>query len=526
MKTAIYARVSTETQEKQETIGSQLEALREYASKNNYSIYEEYIDDGYSGDLLDRPSLDRLRDDAKNKIFSAVLVHSPDRLSRKFLYLALLQEEFKRFSIKVIFLNRPESKDTPEDNLLEGIQGLIAEYEKSKIMERTRRGKLHKVKNNLLIGSIPPYGYKYIVKDKTAPGRYEMLEEEAGVVRLIFDLLVNKRLSVRGIARELTRRNIPPRIGRHWRTSTIHRILRNETYAGVTYYNKHISVEPETHNKGSRYRRAKNTCRRLRPKEQWIAISLGDELHIISREMFEAAQRQLIRNSELSPRNVKYKYLLRGLLYCGVCNSPFCGAPMHGKLFYRCGNRYRTFPLPAECRVPIIRSEAIESRVWEKFCEAVRNPAIISEQIAKLKKSETVSEESIELRLKSIDKELSRISISEDRLLDAYRANVITMEQLKSQMARAQGEKTQLEEEMQNLLSRRSYSLPPNERAIEEYCQMIEERLLNLSDDFEGRRYLLLLAINKIIVTGKTILIKGIIPVEEGRSGRIASIMC
>ena len=265
MRIAIYARVSTEKQEKQETINSQLDALRDHAVEKKYAVTKEYIDEGYSGELLARPGLDNLRDDARNKMFDAVLAHSPDRLSRKFIYLGLVDEEFKKLGIKIIFLNRPDSKETPEENLLTGIQGLIAEFEKAKILERTRRGRLHKVKNGILVGSIPPYGYRYMRadKDKNIPGHYEIEEPEAESVRIIFDLFVNKKISIRAIARELTRKGVPPRKGFKWHTSSLHRIIRNETYTGITYWNKNCSFETENHKPNQKYRRTKNTGRKL-----------------------------------------------------------------------------------------------------------------------------------------------------------------------------------------------------------------------------------------------------------------------
>jgi len=110
MNIAIYARVSTEKQEKQETIQSQLSALRDFAVNSRYSIVKEYIDEGYSGELLARPSLDNLRDDARNKCFEAVIIHSPDRLSRKFIYLGLIDEEFKKQNIRMIFLTGRTAK--------------------------------------------------------------------------------------------------------------------------------------------------------------------------------------------------------------------------------------------------------------------------------------------------------------------------------------------------------------------------------------------------------------------------------
>ena len=148
----------------------------------------------------------------------------------------LIEDELKKYGIKFTYLNRPSSNDSPEEELLHSMQGVIAEYEKAKIQERTRRGKLHKVKRGNIVGSIAPYGYLY--KD----GHYVINDVEAYNVRLIFGFFLENRLSIRAIARELTKRGIKPRKGVQWRTSTLHRILRNETYIGTTYFNKHASV--------------------------------------------------------------------------------------------------------------------------------------------------------------------------------------------------------------------------------------------------------------------------------------------
>jgi len=532
MRIAIYARVSTEKQEKEETVNSQLDVLREFAKKNNHTICEEYVDEGYSGELLDRPALDKLRDDVKKKIIEAVLVHSPDRLSRKFIYLGLLQEELKKCGVNIVFLNRPDSKDTPEDNLLNGVQGLIAEYEKAKILERTRRGKIHKAKSNLLIGNIAPYGYRYITGNKATNtiGKYEINTNEAKVVRLIFSLFVEKRLSIRAIAKELTRKAISPRQGKHWQTSSLHRIIRNETYTGTTYYNKHILSEAKKHTNGNTYRRSIKTSMRLKPKDQWIPITLPDSLHIIDKKTFDLAQRQLKKNSELSPRNVKYQYLLRGLVKCGSCDSPFQGTPCHGKLYYRCSNRNRMFPLPRKCKVSMVKSEDLEGIVWSRFCEAMRNPRFITEQVMKLKEKRMESRYVIAKDIEDIDKEFKNIETEEARLLDAYREQIISMEQLKEQMAKIQEKKKQLEKDKQGLLVKQDSSFAPQntKKTIVDYCRQIERRLEGLRDDFEGKRYLLSRALNKIILEDKKVRIRGIIsthPQEYPTFGNIDSTM-
>jgi site-specific DNA recombinase len=530
MKTAIYARVSTERQEKQETINSQLAALRSYADNNGHIIFKEYVDEGYSGELLDRPALDELRDDAKQKLIDVVLVHSPDRLSRKFIFSGLVQEELTKSGVRIIFLNRPDSKDTPEDNLLNGVQGLIAEFEKAKILERTRRGRMHKAKSNLLVGNIPPYGYRYIAGDKSknSVGHYVINIAEAKAVKLIFSLFVDKHLSIRAIARELTQRNIPPRQGKHWRTSSLHSIIRNETYVGVTHYNKHVSVEAKKHRNGIKYQRATKTSMHLRSKDQWVPIVLPSELIIIDKGIFVLAQNQLIKNSELSPRNVKYQYLLRGLIQCGNCGSPFYGTLCHGKFFYRCGNRHRTFPLPRECKVKMAKAGELETAVWEKFCEAIKNPRLITEQITKLREREQKKEGSVLQDIELVEKELKNTEDEESRLLDAYREKIISMEQLKEQMTKIREKKKRWGQEKQVLLSKQEKSLTALDikKTVKDYCGQIEQRLESLEDDFEGKRYLLSLALNQVVLEGNLLRIKGILPVypvETFTSGDIAS---
>lgn len=529
MKVALYARVSTEKQEKQDTIGSQLEALRVYARDKGSSIIDEYVDEGYSGELLDRPGLDRLRDDAKKKIFEAVLVHSPDRLSRKYIYLGLVEEELKKSGIDIVYLNRPDAKNTPEDMLLNHVQGAIAEYEKAKTAERTRRGRLHKARKGSLVTSQAPYGYRYINGNrvKGVEGRYEMNEGEGKVVKLIFGLFVNKRLSIRAIARELTRLGIQPQRGRQWRTSSLHRILRNETYAGVTYYNKHLSIEPEKRRDETKYRRLKNTSRKLRPKDQWIPIPLSEDLVLVDRKTFERAQAQLITNSNMSPRNVKYHYLLRGLVRCGECGSPLNGCPCHGKLFYRCGNRGRTFPLPKSCKVSMVKADLLERVVWDKFCEAVSDPRLITQQIEKLE--DRVSKRRVDASgsLIQVDKAMKVVGSEEGRLLDAYTGGAISLEQLKAQMVKIRVRQEDLEREKQGLLERQGTPTASVKKSIGEYLKQVKERLADLGDDFEGKRQLLTMALNVVLVEGSVVRIKGIIPVYpkelQAVSGSIAS---
>src|SRR4249920_3030249 len=185
---AIYARVSSARQKKDQTIGSQTQALREHAEQARLDVPEEWVfeDEGHSGATLVRPALEALRDLAAQGCLDVVLCHSPDRLARKFAYQALLLEEFARAGVRVEFVKGPRG-DTPEDQLLVQFQGMFAEYEKAQIMERYRRGKAHRAKTgsvNVLSGA--PYGYRYLRKTPHAPAGYEIVAHEAALVREVY----------------------------------------------------------------------------------------------------------------------------------------------------------------------------------------------------------------------------------------------------------------------------------------------------------------------------------------------------
>src|SRR6266581_9221825 len=175
---AIYARVSSDRQKENDTIASQTAALIEYAQTHGYTVPSEWVlqDEGYSGAVLVRPGLEALRDLAAEGQITAVLVYSPDRLSRKYAYQVLLAEELARCGVELIFLKSPAGV-TPEDQLLVQFQGMIAEYERAQIAERSRRGKRHKAQQgsvNVLSGA--PYGYRYVKKSDTSAAYYEVVE--------------------------------------------------------------------------------------------------------------------------------------------------------------------------------------------------------------------------------------------------------------------------------------------------------------------------------------------------------------
>src|SRR5437899_1883880 len=238
---AIYARVSSDRQKENQTITSQTAALKEYAATHGYLVPAEWVfeDDGYSGAHLIRPGLESVRDLAAQGQIEAVLVYCPDRLSRKYAYQVVLVEEFARCGVSVVFLKSP-SGETPEDQLLVQFQGMIAEYERAQIAERSRRGKRHKAQQgvvNVLCGA--PYGYRYMKKTDTSAAYYEVLESQAGVVRMVFEMYTKQQLNIRAITRLLNQRGIPTRTGKtRWERSTVWGLLRNPAYQGKACYGK------------------------------------------------------------------------------------------------------------------------------------------------------------------------------------------------------------------------------------------------------------------------------------------------
>src|SRR6516225_10541602 len=241
VRAAMYARVSSEQQTQQSTVASQVAALRQRILSDGLLLENElcFIDDGFSGSTLIRPALERLRDVAWAGGFTRLYVHSPDRLARRYAWQVLLVEELQQSGIELVFLNRTIGV-SPEEDLLLQMQGMIAEYERAKIMERSRRGKRHAARRgsvSVLCGA--PYGYKYISKHAGGgQAQYHVVLEEARVVRQIFEWVGRDRLSLREVGRRLRQQEIPSAKGKAWHAFTIRKLLANPAYKGEAVFGK------------------------------------------------------------------------------------------------------------------------------------------------------------------------------------------------------------------------------------------------------------------------------------------------
>jgi site-specific DNA recombinase len=276
MRIAIYARVSTERQERQQTIDSQLAALRTWAVAGGHALAEEHVfrDEGYSGSRLDRPGLDALRDAGRDGAVDLIAVVSPDRLARRYACQVLLLEEFRRAGCEIAFLNHPITDD-PNDQLLLQIQGAIAEYERAVLGERFRRGKQQRARDGCYQGGRAPYGYRYVPRQDAVPGRLVVDDAEAELVRILYGWLIDERMTVRQIVKRLNGGPHRPRSGRHsWSSSIVHKILDDPIYAGTAYANRYTFTTPDKPRAGRGRHTRQMTHRCVRPREEWIAISV------------------------------------------------------------------------------------------------------------------------------------------------------------------------------------------------------------------------------------------------------------
>lgn len=242
IQSALYARVSSDQQTNMQTIASQLSALRERMRMDDClpPAEREFIDEGWSGATLMRPALERLRDAAALGGIDRLYVHSPDRLARRYAYQVLLIDEFQRAGIEVVFLNHSIGQ-TPEDDLLLQVQGMVAEYERAKILERSRRGKRHKAQTGQVsVLSGAPFGYRYVnVREGAGCAHYDIVEEQAQVVRQIFQWVGRERVTISEVCRRLEARRIPTARGKsRWDRTTVWGILKNPAYCGHAAFGK------------------------------------------------------------------------------------------------------------------------------------------------------------------------------------------------------------------------------------------------------------------------------------------------
>jgi site-specific DNA recombinase len=455
---AIYARVSSDQQARQQTIASQVAALHERVQADGFRCPEAFafIDDGYTGTTLLRPALERLRDQIAAGLIERLYVHSPDRLARRYAYQVLLIDEFKRHHVEVVFLNR-EIGTSPEDEMMLQMQGMIAEYERAKIMERCRRGKLHAARRGCVeVLHCAPYGYRYRPRAAGLPAAYLVEEQEAAVVRQVFHWVTAERLTLGGIARRLSTDGVAtPNGHRVWSRSTIAAMLQNPTYIGKAAYGRTRVCERRPRLRPSRGQpevpRRPYTTERTQAEQQ-IIIAVPA---LIAVEVFAGAAEQLQENRKRHrQRKQGAAYLLQGLV---VCSS--CGRALYGKVatsvykgkrsrytYYRCPGLepYRFGDGERRCENRQVKTERLEQAVWQDVCSLLSDPARLKQEYERRMAggSSTSSSELDQARAR-----LQRAKQVVARLIDAFAAGLLESTELEPRLKEARlGVKTWEEE--------------------------------------------------------------------------------
>ena len=528
---AIYARVSSDRQKENHTIVSQTAALKEYAEENGYSVPPEWVfeDEGYSGAILLRPGLEALRDLAAEGQIAAALVYSPDRLSRKYAYQVLLTEELARCGVELIFLKSPAGA-TPEDQLLLQFQGMIAEYERAQIAERSRRGKRHKAQQgvvNVLSGA--PYGYQYVRKSDTSVAYYEVLEAEAKVVRWVFETYTQQRISINAIARLLNERQIPTRTAKtRWERSTVWGMLRNPAYQGTACYGKTELRPRQRITRPLRQRQglpSRNSANHERPRVDWIEVPVPP---LVNEEMFALAQEQLQQNKHHSPRRTIEPTLLQGMLVCQQCGYALYRTSTRTakrKLYYyRClgSDGYRRLKGPV-CPNRPVRQDALDEIVWNEIMCLLEDPTLIQ---AEIERRREVARNADPLRKRDAElrREEARLEKNIERLVTAYQEELVTLPQLRQRMPQLRRQAQAIESELQSL----------EMAAVDDakYLQLVENltgfrtKLRSRAETLEvqERQQILRLVTKEILVGSDTITLRHSIPVPQSGSGSNSSL--
>jgi site-specific DNA recombinase len=450
---AIYARVSSDQQTEEGTIDSQVAALRARVQTDGQSLSDElvFIDEGYSGANLVRPGLEQLRDVAALNGLERLYVHSPDRLARRYAYQVLLMDELQQAGVEVVFLNR-ELGNNPEDELLLQVQGMIAEYERAKILERSRRGKRHAARSgDVAVLSGAPYGYHYVSKQAGGgQASYEVKPEEAQVVQQIFQWVGQERCSIGEVCWRLQEAGVLTRTGKSsWDRSAVWGMLKNPAYQGLAAYGKTKTgpMKARLHsqrNSQEHPKRPKSVADL--PPEKWLLIPVPA---LVDEALFEAVQAQLQENRQRARQRKRgARYLLQGLLVCAQCHYAYYGKPVSNKArnyaYYRCiGTDASRFGGERVCDNFQVRTDKLDQYVWEEVKSLLQEPERLSHEYQRRLLTPDGEQQSLQV----LQTQISRRRKSIARLIDSYTEGYIEKKEFEPRIQRLRQHLTDLEDQ-------------------------------------------------------------------------------
>ena len=506
IQVAIYARVSCQQQVSTHTIESQLAALKEQVKANGYTCGKHLLfeDDGYSGSTLARPGLEQLRDAIARGEVDKLYVHSPDRLARKYAYQVVLVDEFTKAGVEITFLNHPLGKSA-EDDLLLQVQGMVSEYERAKILERSRRGKRHAAQSGSLNAfSRAPYGYTFISKHLNGGQvRMDINWTTARHVQQMFHWYVHEHLSLSDVCRRLENHSIPSPSGqRQWTVTTVSRMLRNPHYKGCASFGKWRRTP-----KQPRLRPAHNAS--TRPKdysiartspEDWICVPVAA---IIDEALFEAAQEKLEQNrARFRQRKKGASHLLQGLVVCGLCRYAYHYSvkSSNGRTYryYQCNCHRNGIDAVPKCPNTSVRAEALETAVWVEVCKLLKDPQRLRQEYQR--RLDSSAQDPCTQHHKTLDSESRKLHKGIERLIDAYTEGLIEKTEFEPRLCAMRERLQNVEIQLKNLEDEAALvnELTLVIGRLEEFADRVASSLESL--DFSGRRELIKTLVKRVEV--------------------------
>ena len=520
---AIYARVSSAQQREARTIASQTVALVDFATTLELEVPKAWVfeDDGYSGATLERPGLERVRDLAAEGQIEAVLVYAPDRLSRKYAYQVLLIEEFARHGVETHFVKAPSSA-TAEDQLLVQFQGMIAEYERAQILERSRRGKRHRAHaGEISVLSGAPYGYRYRRKTDEAPAAYEVIEAEARVVRDVYEHYTVTGWSIGAITRWLNDEGIATRkAGARWERSTVWAMLRNPAYRGTACFGKTRVAARQRVTRPLRLKggiASRDSAHHERPRDEWIEIPVPA---LIDEPTFARAQELLQENKVRARRRTIEPSLVQGLVSCRKCGYALSRTSTRSSArkisYYRCigSDAWRHLGGP-RCDNRPMRQDLLDQIVWTEVMRLLEDPALIQQELDR-RLAAAQAADPMKTRTQTVERDLARVRKSIERLLTAYQEDLVSLEQLRDRMPQLRQRDQTLQRELDAIAAQ------TRDRAA--YLRLAETlsaflaRLRDAADtlDITERQRIVRLVVKEVLVDEETIVIRHSVPVPSG----------
>src|SRR6202163_3469992 len=521
---AIYARVSSEQQREENTIASQTASLIEFAKGHNLEVPKEWVfeDEGYSGAILERPGLERVRDLAAEGQIQVVLAYSPDRLSRKYAYQILLIEELARNGVETLFVKAPQGSSA-EDQLLVQFQGMIAEYERAQILERSRRGKRHRAQSGeVSVLSGAPYGYRYIRKADQAPASYVVIDAEARVVQRVYEMYTVDGLSIGAIARRLNVEGILTRKqSARWERSVVWAMLRNPAYRGAACFGKtrgagRIRVTRALRRRGGMVSGSSDGHERAH--EEWIEIPVPA---LVSEESFARAQELLYENKLRSRRRTITPSVVQGLVSCQKCGYAFSRTSTYTSArkihYYKCigSDGWRKLGGPICDNKRFVRQDLLDQIIWTEVVRFLQDPTLIQQELDR-RLVAARSSDPTQQREQSLRRELMRVRNSLVKVLSAYQEALMSIEQLRQRMPGLRQREQVLRAELQAIADQ------ANDRAA--FLRLAENltaslaRLRGAADTLSiaERQRIVRLVVKDVLIGDDTITIRHSIPVPQG----------